>query len=58
MLTLSPIPKRIAVLSVETSKGFQDFKKVIDQSTYSIEIELLVSFKTEFVAFALFNLKA
>ncbi|MGB1218418.1 MAG: exodeoxyribonuclease VII large subunit [Flavobacteriales bacterium] len=40
MLTLSPIPKRIAVLSVETSKGFQDFKKVIDKSAYSIEIEL------------------
>jgi exodeoxyribonuclease VII large subunit len=33
-LTLALLPKRIAVISVETSKGYSDFLKVIDQNNF------------------------
>lgn len=33
VLQMPFFPKRIAVISVETSKGFQDFKKIVDQNT-------------------------
>ena len=41
-LTYPKIPKRIAVISVETSKGYQDFINIIRKSFshFSIEIEL------------------
>jgi len=31
---LSPLPKRIAVISVETSKGYADFRQMIDQNPW------------------------
>lgn len=34
LLNLALLPKRIAVISVETSKGYQDFIKVIDQNIF------------------------
>ncbi|MBI3136880.1 MAG: exodeoxyribonuclease VII large subunit [Bacteroidetes bacterium] len=34
LVSLALLPKRIAVISVETSKGYQDFIKVIDQNIF------------------------
>ena len=34
LLKLALVPQRIAVISVETSKGFADFRKVIDANTW------------------------
>jgi len=34
LVDLALLPKRIAVISVETSKGYQDFIKVIDQNIF------------------------
>lgn len=34
LVQISLLPKRIAVISVETSKGYQDFIKVIDQNIF------------------------
>jgi exodeoxyribonuclease VII large subunit len=34
LVPLALLPKRIAVLSVETSKGYQDFKKVMDENIF------------------------
>lgn len=34
LLPIALLPKRIAIISVETSKGFQDFIKVIDQNIF------------------------
>ena len=34
-LSISLLPQRIAIISVETSKGYQDFIKVIDQNAWS-----------------------
>lgn len=34
LLKLALLPKRIAVISVETSKGYQDFLKVIEQNIF------------------------
>ncbi|MGB1295790.1 MAG: exodeoxyribonuclease VII large subunit [Flavobacteriales bacterium] len=34
------LPKRLAIVSVETSKGFQDFENIIRKSNYGVEITL------------------
>lgn len=34
LLTLAKLPQRIAIISIETSKGYSDFIKVIDQNIF------------------------
>lgn len=38
LLKMPLLPKRIAVISVESSKGFSDFKKIIDSNTWNYKI--------------------
>ncbi len=40
LLEFPLLPKRIAVISVETSKGYQDFMNIIESKSYAIDIIL------------------
>jgi exodeoxyribonuclease VII large subunit len=39
-LTFPKVPKRIAIISVETSKGYQDFLNIISHNKYGFKFEL------------------
>jgi exodeoxyribonuclease VII large subunit len=39
-LTFPKVPKRIAIISVETSKGYQDFLNIISHNKYEFKFEL------------------
>lgn len=40
LLSFPLLPKRLAIISVETSKGYQDFMNILKQSPYAIETSL------------------
>ena len=40
MLTFPLLPKKMAIISVETSKGYQDFMNIVEASRYNINITL------------------
>lgn len=40
LLEFPLLPKRIAVISVETSKGYQDFMNIVEATSYAIDITL------------------
>lgn len=41
-LSFPVLPKRLAIISVETSKGFADFIKIIDNNPYSYKFEYML----------------
>ncbi|MBE0638562.1 MAG: exodeoxyribonuclease VII large subunit [Bacteroidales bacterium] len=42
LLPLAPLPQRIAIISVETSKGYADFKKIIKGNTWGYKYFLML----------------